>query len=199
MGWQGGLNVGRIYNSLIQRIMADLPADVAVLKDRGVTSIESILLPWDGGLHAQLGLEIAVRVAGATGATIHLLRVVRDDVDAEAEKESLRKTVRNTLELEGTDGADFQYRVQTAGSVTSGVNAAMEESAHDLVIIGASREWTVRQVLFGSIPDVVADSADGSVLMARRYVPETLSIRAAEGCKRLRESAGLTTSPEEAA
>jgi len=199
MGWQGGFNVGRIYNSPMQRIMADLPADMAVLKDRGVTSIESILLPWGGGLHAQLGLEIAVRVAGATGATIHLLRVVRDDVDAEAEKESLRKTVRNTLGPEGADGADIQYRVQTADSVTSGVNAAMEEIVHDLVIIGASREWTVRQVLFGSIPDVVADSADCSVLMVRRYVPETLSIRAAEGFKRLRESAGLTTSPEEAA
>jgi len=33
--------------------------------------------------------------------------------------------------------------------------------------------------------------------MVRRYVPDTLSIRAAEGFKRMKESAGLTTSPEE--
>jgi hypothetical protein len=33
--------------------------------------------------------------------------------------------------------------------------------------------------------------------MVRRYVPDTLSVRAVEGVKRLKESIGLTTSPEE--
>jgi hypothetical protein len=33
--------------------------------------------------------------------------------------------------------------------------------------------------------------------MVRRYVPDTLAVRAAEGFKRLKESAGFTTSPEE--
>jgi nucleotide-binding universal stress UspA family protein len=193
MGWQGGFNVRRIYNSPIQRIMAELPADLAVLKDRGVTSIRRILLPWGGGLHAQLGLEVAVRIAGATGATVQLLRVVREDVDAEAETEALEETVH---QLVGED-PPVEYLVQTADSVTTGVEAAMEEESPDLVIIGASREWTIRQVLFGSIPDVVADASDCSVLMVRRYVPDTLSIKAAEGFKRLKESAGLTTSPEE--
>jgi hypothetical protein len=87
--------------------------------------------------------------------------------------------------------------VQTSESVTEGVEAAMAEADYDFVIIGASREWSLRQVLFGSIPDVVADRADCSVLMVRRYVPDTLSVRAAEGVKRLRESVGFTTSPEE--
>jgi len=32
--------------------------------------------------------------------------------------------------------------------------------------------------------------------MVRRYLPDTLSIKAAEGFKRLKESIGLTTSPE---
>jgi hypothetical protein len=32
--------------------------------------------------------------------------------------------------------------------------------------------------------------------MVRRYVPNTLSVRAVEGMKRLKESVGLTTSPE---
>jgi hypothetical protein len=81
--------------------------------------------------------------------------------------------------------------------VTGGIEAARANADYDLVIIGASREWTVRQVLFGSIPDVVADQAECSVLMVRRYVPDTLAVKAAEGLKRLKESAGFTTSPEE--
>ncbi|PEN13721.1 universal stress protein [Longibacter salinarum] len=193
MGWQGGFNVRRIYNSPIQRIMSDLAADLAVLKDRGVTSIKRILLPWGGGLHAQLGLEVAVRIAGATGATVQLLRVVKKDVDTAGESAALSATVKQLV----GEQENIEYLVRDANSVTEGVEAAMEENAPDLVIIGASREWTIRQVLFGSIPDVVADAADCSVLMVRRYVPDTLSIRAAEGFKRIKESAGLTTSPEE--
>ena len=193
MGWQGGFNVGRIYNSPIQRIVRDLPADLAVLKDRGFEQMEEILLPWGGGLHAQLGLEIALRVARTRDATVNLLRVVREDVDAEQEKEALADTVSD---LVGSD-TNVRYRVQHADSVTEGIDAAMTATDYDFVIIGASREWTLRQVLFGSIPDVVADRADCSVLMARRYVPDTLSVRAVEGVKRLKESVGLTTSPEE--
>jgi amino acid transporter/nucleotide-binding universal stress UspA family protein len=192
MGWQGGFNVGRIYNSPVQRIITELPADMAVLKDRGVESIQRILLPWGGGLHAQLGLEVALRIAGATGARIDLLRVVREDVDVEAEKDALAEMV---VDLVGE--VDVHYLVQQSESVTAGIDAAFAGTDYDLTIIGASREWTVRQVLFGSIPDVVADQAPCSVLMVRRYVPDTLAVRAAEGFKRLKESAGFTTSPEE--
>jgi nucleotide-binding universal stress UspA family protein len=155
--------------------------------------MDEILLPWGGGLHAQLGLEIALRVARTTGATVNLLRVVREDVDAEQETAALSETV---ADLVGRD-ADVRYLVQTAESVTEGIDHAMAETDYDFVIIGASREWSLRQVLFGSIPDVVADRADCSVLMVRRYVPDTLSVRAVEGVKRLKESVGLTTSPEE--
>ena len=192
MGWQGGFNVGRIYNSPIQRIVSDLPADLGVLKDRGFDSVDQILLPWGGGLHAQLGLEIAVRVARITDATVHLLRVVREDVDVEDEKAALDDTVQGLVDTDRVE-----YLVRQSDSVTGGIDATLTEADYDFAIIGASREWSLRQVLFGSIPDVVADRADCSVLMVRRYVPNTLSVRAVEGVKRLKETVGLTTSPEE--
>jgi len=193
MGWQGGFNVGRIYNSPIQRVINNVQADLAVLKDRGFEDMNEILIPWGGGLHAQLGLEIALRVARTTGATVNLLRVVREDVDNEQEKGALEETVSDLV----GDDAEVQYLVQKAESVTEGIDAAMAQTDYDFVIIGASREWSLRQVLFGSIPDVVADRAPCSVLMVRRYVPDTLSVRAVEGVKRLKEAVGLTTSPEE--
>jgi nucleotide-binding universal stress UspA family protein len=132
-------------------------------------------------------------VARITGATVNLLRVVREDVDAEQEKAALADTVTDIV----GDDNNVRYLVQHADSVTGGVDAALNERNYDFVIIGASREWSLRQVLFGSIPDVVADRADCSVLMVRRYVPDTLSVRAVEGVKRLKERIGFTTSPEE--
>ncbi len=192
MGWQGGFNVSRIYNSPVQRILREVPADVAVLKDRGLQALEKILLPWGGGLHAQLGLEIGTRLAQITGAELHVLRIVRPEVDADDEKEALQETIRT---LVGTD-EDITYRVQKSDSVTGGIDAFLQQNRFDLTIIGASREWTVRQVLFGAIPDVVADQVDHSVLMVRRYVPDTLAVKATEGFKRLKESVGFTTSPD---
>jgi len=38
---------------------------------------------------------------------------------------------------------------------------------YDLIIIGASNEWGLRQWLFGSLPDKVANNASASVLMVR--------------------------------
>jgi amino acid transporter/nucleotide-binding universal stress UspA family protein len=193
MGWQGGFTVSRIYNSPIQRIVRDLPADLGVLKNRGFASMDDILLPWGGGLHAQLGLEVALRTARVTDATVHLLRIVRDDVDEAAEKAALAETVHGLV----GETDRVRYQIRTAKSVTEGIDATLAAAAYDFVIIGASREWGLRRVLFGSIPDVVADRADCSVLMVRRYVPDTLSVRAVEGVKRLKEAVGMTSSPEE--
>ena len=192
MGWRGGFNVSSIYNSPSQRIIQELPADVAFLKNRGLDQVKKILLPWGGGLHARLGLEIGVRISQATGADLHVLRVVREGVDTAQEKTSLQRTVRNEI----GDDDTIVYQVEHAGSVTGGIERAMAQDDFDLTIIGASREWTFRQVLFGSIPDVVADQADSSVLMVRRYVPDTLPTKATEGFKRLKERIGLTTSPQ---
>ena len=121
-----------------------------------------------------------------------MLRIVRTEVDADDEKEALQETIRT---LVGTD-EDITYRVQKGDRVTAGIDAFLQQNRFDLMIIGASREWTVRQMLFGAIPDVVADQVDHSVLMVRRYAPDTLAVEATKGFKRLKKSVGLTTSPD---
>jgi amino acid transporter/nucleotide-binding universal stress UspA family protein len=192
MGWQGGFNVSRIYNSPVQRIMSGLQADLAILKNRGLQDIQAILVPWGGGVHARLGLEVAARVARATGAAVHVLRVVRRDVDTEREQQMLRHVVETIVE----DDLELHYHVAQAETVIEGIQHTLDAGDFDLVIIGASHESAIRRVLFGTIPDIVADRAACSVLMVRRYLPRHWSITVAEGVKRFKESAGLTTSPE---
>jgi len=63
-------------------------------------------------------------------------------------------------------------------------------------VIGASREWGIRNVLFGTIPDVIADRSPCSVLMVRRYITEDWKIKATEGLKRVKEQLGMSTSPD---
>jgi nucleotide-binding universal stress UspA family protein len=46
---------------------------------------------------------------------------------------------------------------------------------YDLIAIGASEEWFLRNLLFGSIPDRIADGAPCSVLMVRKHEPAPVS------------------------
>lgn len=199
MGWEGGFNVGRIYESPVQSVIANAECDMGILKSRGdLTTIKKILLPWGGGIHARLGLEVAARIAQRTGAVIHLLRVVRTDVDVEQEEKRVVESVMEIVQGVVSRGdVEVVYHVQRAERVTAGIRHQFDEEAYDLVIIGASREWNLRNVIFGAIPDVIADQSPCSVLMVRRYLPDHWSFKAADSLKRLREEAGFSTSPDE--
>ncbi len=167
MGWQGGFNVSRIYNSPVQRILTNTPADVAVLKNRGLESIRSILIPWGGGPHAQLGLEFAVRIGEATNADVNLLRITKPGVNIDQERENMAASVETIV----GDYGRMHYLVhQSDDDVTASLTSALDANNPDLVIIGASHEYRIRNFLFGSIPDVVADHAQCSVLMVRRHL-----------------------------
>ncbi|MGN8226714.1 amino acid permease [Gracilimonas sp. BCB1] len=192
MGWQGGFSLGRIYNTPIQPIIKNLKADLAVLKDRELENIESVVVPWGGGLHARLGMEIGIRIAQAIDAKLRVLRLVKPGIDLKEEEQELRERVSPLLE--GFDKVVFTIKEST--DVTGGILEELEEHQDDLIIIGASHEWGIRNVLFGTIPDIIADRAPCSVLMVRRYVTEDWKLKATEGIKRVKEQLGMTSSPE---
>lgn len=192
MGWQGGFSVGRIYDSPVQRIVKDLKADVGILKNRGLEKIDSILLPWGGGLHAWLGLELAVRIARIHNAELKILRLVKKGTDKDDERQSLLESINPLV----SDFENLRIEIRESDDVTSGIMQDFEDDDHNLVIIGASREWNIRNVLFGTIPDIIADRAPCSVLMVRRYISPHWKIKASEGFKRVKENLGLSSSPD---
>lgn len=192
MGWQGGFSLGRIYNTPVQRIIKNLKADLSVLKDRNLNEINSVVVPWGGGLHARLGMEIGLRIAQAVGANLRVLRLVKPGIDLKDEEQELRQRIKPLA----ADFDRWSITVKESTDVTSGILEELEEHQDDLLIIGASHEWGIRNVLFGTIPDIIADRAPCSVLMVRRYVTEDWKLKAAEGMKRVKEQLGMTSSPE---
>lgn len=113
-------------------------------------------------------------------------------MDMNEEREELEKSIN-----ELTNGFDrYKIEIRESEDVSTGIIHEFNDNEHDLVIIGASREWKIRNVLFGTIPDVVADRAPCSVLMVRRYVTEDWKLKASEGIKRMKEQLGLSTSPD---
>jgi nucleotide-binding universal stress UspA family protein len=177
MGWRGQLSTGRVSNSVVKDVVHGAPCDVAVLRDRGITEtdIKRVLVPIGGGPHARLALQLAWDIVKAEGGSLTALRIYPEPEDVcEVELDVLRQCVEDEL---GHVPEDVTFRLTCRESIAEGIMEEVTgaEESYDLIAIGASEEWFLRDLLFGSVPDQIADGAPCSVLMVRKYEPAPLS------------------------
>jgi nucleotide-binding universal stress UspA family protein len=173
LGWHGPITLGRIRGSIDKEVLRSASCDVGVLMDRRLKTPRRILVPVGGGPHARLGLRLAFNLARGNQGELTALRIVtrRQDVDLDAEHEALQKMVQSEL-----TEADHHVRLRVRQSpqvVSCILNEARQD--YDLLVIGASNEWFLRNWLFGSIPDIIAERSPCSVLLVRKYEPAPLS------------------------
>ncbi len=83
---------------------------------------------------------------------MHVLRIVKPEVDAAGETERLRQAVETIVGARRR----FHYHVKPSETITEGIRLGIEQQEPQLLVIGASAESRIRNVLFGSIPDVVS-------------------------------------------
>ncbi len=179
-GWRGQLTTQQVTGSVVKDVVHGARCDVAVLRDRGVGEGDSkrVLVPVGGGPHARLALRLAWDIAKAEGGCLTALRIFpeADELDMKVEMDVLRQLVEDEL---GEITEEVTFRLKRSPSVAEGILAevAKTEDREDyaLIAIGASEEWFLRNLLFGSIPDRVADGAPCSVLMVRKREPSAVS------------------------
>jgi APA family basic amino acid/polyamine antiporter len=181
MGWHGQLSTHRVARSVVKDVVRGAQCDVAVLRDRGVAErdVKRVLVPVGGGPHARLALRLAWDIARAEEGTLTALRILpeTDEIDIEVEMDVLRQLVEDEL---GKIPEEITFRLKRSDSVAGGILAeAFAQTAdqvdYDLIAIGASEEWFLKNQLFGSIPDRIADGAPCSVLMVRKHEPSAVS------------------------
>jgi nucleotide-binding universal stress UspA family protein len=177
MGWHGQLSTQRVAGSVVKDVVHGATCDVAVLRDRGVENIKRVLVPTGGGPHARLALKLAWDIVRAEGGSLTVLRIVPEPAEVcEVEMDVLRQLVEDEL---GEIPEAVTFRLTCHDSVVDGI---LEEAApvedidsYDLIAIGASEEWFLKNMLLGSITDQIADAAPCSVLMVRKYEPAAVS------------------------
>jgi APA family basic amino acid/polyamine antiporter len=173
MGWRGQLTTQRVTGSVVKDVVYGAGCDVAVLRDRGVREgdIKRVLVPVGSGPHARLALRLAWDIVRAEGGSLMALRILpeADEVDMEVEMDVLRQLVEDEL---GEIPEEVTFRLKRSQSVAEGILAeaarTKDREDYDLIAVGASEEWFLRNRLFGSIPDRIADGAPCSVLMVRK-------------------------------
>lgn len=182
----GGFRMGHVLDPVVRRA----PCDVAVVAHRPENVAreapeawrpESIVVPTAGGPHAPLAARLALLLAREYGATVTALYVVEpgassDELAQARERiqqtiQAMRAQTESWLSHDGhplsLEELPIERRVATAENVVEGIVQVGAEA--DLVLIGASEESLIDQVLFGSVPEQVARLCPTPVVMVKRY------------------------------
>jgi amino acid transporter len=173
MGWRGDVRGPRLRGTNVAGVAKVADRNVLVLKDNGLSEVRRILVPVGSGMHTKLGLIVAQQLAAEWGSAITAMTVQvgrgYSDAKSDFDHESLHffqglaeEFVRDALKEAGVTA-------EIAAVIDTDTSQAIIDTAvgYDLIIIGASNEWALRQWLFGSLPDKVANNASASVLMVR--------------------------------
>ena len=164
LGWHDPMNIVNIYNSLVKELIRKAPCPVGVFKDRGLKEINNILVPYRGSEHAYWGIQVAQNlISNKTNGQVTVLRVVQPGTDPEKEKNKALKEIKN-IKSDKT-----KIKVVFAGRVIDGILSETINNNYDLITMGASKRWRVKDMMFGSIPDIIAEKSEVSVLMLRYY------------------------------
>lgn len=131
----------------------------------GSEHMQHVLVATGGGPHAQLGLQLAAKVASGGDGELTLFRVVppSEEPSAEAEAQVLRQVAEQILGPE----PKVQTRVVASSSIVDAILEETRSLQYDLLVVGTSDEGMVRSLLFGTIPDAVAARTSCSMLIVR--------------------------------
>ncbi len=176
MAWKANVERDAILSAPNRALTKDVDIDTLIFKEKKSGPVRRILVPFSGGNHALVGVQIAYDLARTWGAKLEILRIVRDtrapsDPILQRYCSQLAVDTRRQLELLGIDAP------LTVVPAIDVVPAIVEKAqVHDLIVLGASNDWRQAEHLAGSIPDQIAYQVPCSVLMVRSAAASDLQL-----------------------
>jgi uncharacterized hydrophobic protein (TIGR00271 family) len=143
--------------------------------------IRRIIVPTAGGPHAPLATRLGLMLArhhNASASTVYVAEAQASEDEIQEGHQYIQQTLAKMRqqaqmlattkeEIDALAEHPIEAQVVPADSVVQGIASAAEES--DLLLIGASEESLLDQVLFGTIPEQVAQASTAPVVMVKRY------------------------------
>jgi len=173
LGWNRSQLSKKMLGGIAYKALEIIPKNVAILKLRHESEIKRILYPYGGGYHSQLTIEIIKRITADTQVEVTFLRIA--DTDAtEDEVNEMQAVLESGMEELSING---QAKISKSRSIVSAV--IKESKDYDLVILGASGEWGIKNFFTGSITDAIIDgiSCNGLIIKGHRALAHGKRIR----------------------
>lgn len=166
LGWTGYTgSSGNLFGSVIDPIVDDPPADVAVVRYRNREPWHRILVPVSGGPNSRRAVRLALQLAQASQSEceVTLLHVLPDDA---SQGDEVRANQVFDYCLEGVSYPSIGTALKRSSNPAEGIVRQAEQ--HDLVIIGATDEPLFKNFLVGTLPEWVSRHSPVSVIMVKR-------------------------------
>ena len=123
-----------------------------------------ILLPTAGGAHARKAQTYATDLVGA-GGQLTLCAVLKRDAPQSLVEEQSERLVEERDEMDGGDSV--RTTVVKGDSVAEGVIEAGRD--YDAIMVGSATQSFSSQLLFGTIPERIAQEADSTVIVVKSH------------------------------
>jgi nucleotide-binding universal stress UspA family protein len=167
LGWKGYTSKSQYQmGNTIDRVIERAPSNIMIVKpgEEGLHTgkeIKKVLLPLGGYNNSLLAIQIAnALMADDEQAEVTLLNV---NVHHEPEDK-----IMNSMQpiLKHLGAMNWSVKITYGDDV---VEAILKESQdHDLLVLGASTEGLLKQMLFGQIPEKIASRCKKTVVLVKR-------------------------------
>jgi Kef-type K+ transport system membrane component KefB/nucleotide-binding universal stress UspA family protein len=173
MGSHRPLVGSAVLGGTVHKVLRRSPTDVAILLHRGMSQVRRILVPYLGGSHDRLALEMASRLARTAGANVTVLHVVPDNRSGESQRDAAAAVDSAFSNQNPSQPSPVEFRVARDAEP---VDAALREArGFDLVIVGMGEEWGLGSHLFRFRRERFAAECPCPLLLVRKAAREGVS------------------------
>jgi len=170
LGWRGYTTTAqRILGEVADAVVTHARSDIMLIKLVDGAPLNRILLPSAGGEHARLAEAYAAAILRERGGSLTVCGVAPPDAAEDRVVQVTARLAESVERIRQRNGFDVDMKVIRHRSVPAGV---IEESDnYDAVMVGAAGGSMYQNILFGTIPEVIAKRSARPVIMVKHYHP----------------------------
>jgi nucleotide-binding universal stress UspA family protein len=164
LGWKGfSTSRERILGQITDTIVTHARCDLMLVK-LSKKDIGNIILPSAGGEHARSAEIYSAILAKDLGSKLSICHVKTEKSPSQEDKP---KALQAQDRIRDYNGLETDLITIEDSNIADGILKASE--AYDTIIVGATRDSIYQQILFGSIPEIVAKDTEKNVIVVKHY------------------------------
>jgi APA family basic amino acid/polyamine antiporter len=171
LGWKGHTTTKeRLLGSITDAVVTHARTDIMLVKLKKDPSFKKILLPTAGGEHAQWAEQYGATIADLFDAELTVCKVAptssKNGETGKASRDTLQQAEARLKAL-SANPARVESKLIQSDEVTEGIIQAAVD--YDTVLIGAAGRSIYPKILFGNIPEEIAQRTDKTVIVVKHY------------------------------
>jgi len=165
MGWKGNTSTpGRVFGNVVDTIIRQAACGVVLVKLNETQTFNRWLIPMAGGPNAQQALSYLpalLTLGNSTSVRVCQVFPTPPSIEDAAELHQTVKKLSNDLKITVIALPLWD------SSVAIAITQLAQQEQCDVVMLGASREGLLQQVLRGNVPEAIARDSTCTVILVR--------------------------------